>query len=198
MSDAVIGAALAGVAVLQALATEAMGKRWNPLSDAYFQKQVDDDTDNELGLSSSPDQKAYAIEVLHGIATLGATAISTLAALCASVIGCLATLIIAVINDASAIVVIMAFTSAYIAWFAVEFAMHIAKGDLGTDLREKDPGIRPKNKIEEPRWKSRRYHNSKYHLSKYALAVRAPYLLTRYKTVLFAASLTCIIASPFL
>lgn len=193
-----VGAVLAAVAVLQSLATEFLGKKWDTLGSAYFYRQVTDDADGELGLPAEPSHKKYAAEVLHSTATLAATAIATMAALCASTLGCLATLVISITEDHTAVAIIMILNLLLIGVFLFSFVLHVSKADLEVHSRDRHPDFQPKTKNEEPKNLERWFNNLRYRSALYSINVRTPYVLTPYKTVLVISSAVCVVASTFL
>lgn len=198
MNSSMVGAVLAAVAVLQSLATEFLGKKWDTLGSAYFYRQVESDADGELGLPVERNHREYAAEVLHATATLAATAIATMAALCAVVLGCLATLVISMVNGHTAVAIIMVLDLLFVGVCLFSFVMHVSKADLEVHSRDRYPNSQLKTKNEDPKNLGRWSNNLRYRSALFSINVRTFYVLTPYKTALIISSAVCVVASIFL
>ncbi|MFI2431738.1 hypothetical protein [Streptomyces sp. NPDC018693] len=198
MSFDLVGAALAGASLIQALGTEALGNKCEPMSRAFLRDEFNKDPDNELGLPQNQEQRDYLVDVASVTAGLGASAIATAAALCTSVVGSFTTLVIASVRAQTALVIIMAVASIVALGAASLLFVRIASAHVSPHAHDVNIPRRRKNKSEEPRTIKRWGWNTNTWVINYRTNVKRLHVLTPYKSALFAVSATCIVVSLFL
>jgi hypothetical protein len=184
-----VGVALAATSVGQLVIAEWSSSKTGEFARKYFNRTIENDKQNELGLPREDAKKTRLLDELYRTAELSADGSSVLAAVAAAFAGLIVTCVISVQVNYTLSAWISGIAALLIGFFGVALIIQLLDAKLSRYVVGEQRRDQKQTKDEQPSWWRRSAHNMRAAIAGYFHRVRKLHTLTPYKTSVIVAGI---------
>jgi hypothetical protein len=189
-----VGVALAATSVGQLVVAEWASSKTGEFARKYFNRSIENDTQNELGLPSEPAKKTRLLDELYRTGELSADGSSVLAAELAAFAGLVVTCVITIQVKYAVEAWVSGIAALIIIGFSVTLIIQLLDANFSRFVVGESRRDQRKTKDEERSWWRRSAHNLRAVIVGYFHRLNKWHTLTPYKTsVIIAGTVSAVI-----